>query len=239
MVLQGIKDRGEVRLYNLRNTGGALYGKWVYSTAFPCASSTVKQLSVLDTQLALRLADGTLVGPREILEVDVNDGRTVHVTADYRAPDNTGAVVHTTLRIDEDGYTAEHFIRPRRNAEAPQGAQWVEGGFTLGVPPGTEPLVERHALAGLAEDPTRGLAVFSRALEGWTLMSPFAGTKDEAGLVSCEEPPHVIDGGCRHFLFAAPVSNAPVQLAARHLAGAKNGAPRKAFGEANQQWKAI
>lgn len=237
MVLQGIKDRGEVRLYNLRNTGGALYGKWVYSTAFPCASSTTKQLSVLDTQLALRLADGTLVGPREILEVDVNDGRTVHVTAEYRAPDNSGAVVHTTLRIDADGYTAEHFIRPRR--QPPEGAQWVEGGFTLGVPPGAEPVIERNHLAGLAEDPARSLAVCSRARKGWTSMSLFEGTKDEAGLVSSEELPHIIDGGCRHFLFAAPVSNAPVQLAARHLAGAKNGALRKAFEEAKRQRDAI
>lgn len=221
-VFQGLQPGGEVRLFNLRNLnhdGNALYEKFVYSTAFPCNALSPGHQTLWDTQFGLRLADGTQLAPSDIAEVDVNDGRELHLI--WRFDGATFAVVvHTTLRIDGEWYETEHQIETQ--GEIPPGALWLEGGFALGL--AQDETVECHVdgLQGVAERGDRR-AIITQCIRGWDQIHTCSSREPHSFRFGVASPdaaqPNILYGESLHYVLSSPVQGGRAVLAARHAAG--------------------
>ncbi|MEX2545124.1 MAG: DUF2264 domain-containing protein [Phycisphaeraceae bacterium] len=220
-VMRGLKRTGEVRLFNLRNqeNASALYQKLAYATHFPCNADTSRHRTVWDSQFGVRLADGTAVRPR-VREVDVNDGRVMHLVWEFELGPDSLATVETTLTVDGERYRTEHAIDVA--GEPAAGARWVEGSFALGLAE-DEPVElggdgdMRWALAG-----ERGAAVVTRRGAGWEAMALWP---DEATWLTPEEArSNIVHGRALHFLLTAPVQPGRVRLVAEQGASVEGAA---------------
>jgi hypothetical protein len=216
-VFQGFRQSGEVRLYSLRNChpeSSALYDKFVYSSAFPCNSGTAKHKTAWDNQFALRMPDGTSVGPKEILEVDTNDGIVVRTIRRFSLEGGkVEATVETELTIEGSGYSSRHEVEVTECGV--EGGQWIEGGFPLGFED------EEQAVSG--GDETKRWAriaekreVASEKLEGWkTLHAP---EEWKELWPKYEEEANILFARSIHCLLTAPVQAGKTVLRSRHTA---------------------
>jgi hypothetical protein len=216
LVIQGRARTGEVRLFNLRNyrhNGYATYEKFCYASHFPCNAITPKQKSIWDNQLTLRLADGTGVEASQVMEVDTNDGRTLHLVWAF-AHDDFRAMLHTTIVVEADGYTTEHRIDS--TGQPPAGAAWIEGGFTLGA--AADETIEESRDGSRAAFQTATKEVIVEILSGWETIHD---VNDERVRPAClagnDRSPNIIFAQSRHHLLRAPAGGDAV-LSARHRA---------------------
>ncbi len=214
-VMRGRAATGELRLYNLRNheNHSALYQKLVYSTHFPCNADTSKHRSLFDNQFALRLADGVVVRPR-VQEVDVNDGRVMHLVWSFAAGEGCLATVETTLTAEAECYHTQHLIE--LEGDPPGGATWVEGGFALPLAGEEQPAVGGEGDTRWALARTGDSAIASTAVEGYAAAELWP---DEATWLQAEErEPNIIAGRAVHHLLRVALSAGRTTLAARHSA---------------------
>jgi hypothetical protein len=208
LVFQGIHKTGEVRLFNFRNLnhhGHPLYEKFFYSTAFPCNAAVAKnstgdiekdRRTCWDNQFAIRLADGSHVGPTEVAFVDVADGRRVEVVLRFKPNADCAALVRTVLHIDNAGYRTDHAIKV--TGTPPQGAQWIEGGFP------------RQPSANAS----------SEIVQGWQKLHGPADWRELCPQVDFAQPFNLLHPSADHCLLTAPVQPGQAHLAAKHVADA-------------------
>jgi hypothetical protein len=211
LVFQGRKSTGEVRLYNFRNLnhhGHPLYEKFVYSSAFPCNAAVSNDPSgdiekdrrtCWDNQFAMRLADGSHLGPAEVPFVDVADGRRIEVVLRFKPTDDCSALVRTILHLDDAGYRTEHTVKV--TGTPPQGAQWIEGGFPVS-----------------GEMPRQ---LSSEILQGWQEIHGPANWRELCPQVDFSQPFNLLHRSADHCLLTAPVQSGECQLHARHSADPK------------------
>ncbi|MBL8994273.1 MAG: DUF2264 domain-containing protein [Spirochaetia bacterium] len=204
LVFQGISETGEVRLWNLRNQDhapNALYEKWVYSTVFFLNAGSPGRQTLWDSQFGIRGPNGERITP-QLIEVDTNDGRTLHLNWRFMLENKIHARVETTILVEGECYESTHEVEVRELEAA--GFEWIEGGFNLGIE--SEVALEKSADATSAWAKLKpdGKYIFSGRMEGW-----------EALEVTFSEA-NIIEGKSIHHVLRAPVKQGTTTLRAFH-----------------------
>jgi hypothetical protein len=233
LVFQGFRATGEVRMFNLRNLDhqpNTMYQKFVYSTGFPCNSDGPHHGTLWDNQFGLRLADGTQVNPAEIMEIDTFDGTVLHLVWRFKHAEFE-ATVHSTLRVEAEIYQSAHEINVRGNI--PEGAHWIEGGFTLGHRAGDKLITALDANSEWAEQPGTERIVFTKKIAGWLDLRRYSSANPDEksmAITPTEAEPNIIYGRALHYYLIAPVEVGRRHLVAQHGASLNSHRFKKLYG---------